>query len=548
MGTREAPKWDLELIKDPVVVIDKDYNLLYLNGAAKRLFGTPGGNKKCYEHLFGFKKPCWNYSGYICPVKESRKGGAEAETFISLVKAGEKFEKRIIRQYRLGEEFFCELYLPYWEIKNLLSEERDRFKRYDEVYISKEELEQLLHYKLAKGERFFLTLINIKKLKHINEIYGVKAGDLVIQATEQVLGQLAAKFPFKFGQIVGGMFVVVPQMELEKLLLFEEELWKRLKELQVEYLHTKIKPRYTITTVEVSPSFIKHLKDLFRLLFYAEKRSDTKGVFHFFEEHQREFIRFLKEREEYTQRVEDILHRRAVTFYLQPIVDLQKGEISHFETLMRFIERDGKVVSAGVYIDLIYEMGLIVDFDTLLLEALDREKEKLTLLGKPIFLNITDEDLRFLSYRKRLQRLIETFKGRGIEVNLELTEQVLFRNWEFIEALADTYRLKFAVDDFGTGYSSLKMVADVVQKGLGKYLKLDCSLIKEFHDNEYIQALVESVVAFAKKTELKIIAECVETEREAELLRSLGIHYGQGWYFYRPMPLEELLKLFDKTQ
>ncbi len=547
MGKEYKPKWDLELIKDPVVVIDGNYNIRYLNRAAKELFGTPEGEKKCYEHLFGFKKPCWNYNGYLCPIKETREGVREAETFVSLVKAVDKLEKRIIRQYRTGE-YFCELFLPYWEIRRLLSEEGERYRRHDDVYISKEELEQLLHYKLSKGERFFLTLINIKKLKHINEIYGVKAGDLVIQATEQVLGQLAAKYPFKFGQIVGGMFVVVPEMELERLLRFEEELWNRLKELQVEYLNTKIKPRYTITTVEVTPNFIKHLKDLFRLLFYAEKRSDTKGVTHFFEKDQKEFIHFLKQREEYTQKVEDILQRKAVTFYLQPIVNLKSGEISHFETLMRFVEPDGRVVSAGVYIDFIYEMGLIVDFDTLLLEALEREKERLTLLGRPIFLNITDEDLRLFSYRRKLKTFIETFKKKGIEVNLELTEQVLFRNWDFIEVLADTYNLKFAVDDFGTGYSSLKMVADVVQKGLGKYLKLDCSLIKGFNENEYIQALVESVVAFAKKTDLRLIAECVETEDQAKLLRDLGIHYGQGWYFYRPMPLEEVLKLFDKTQ
>ena len=536
-------KSSLELVRDPVVVVDEECNVVYLNEKAKELFGPLKEGQKCYSYIFDFQKPCWNYSGYLCPVKEFKEKDTEAETYVNFVKVKNRLEKFLIRVYN-DKKLFAELFLPYQEVREAITAEKGKYPKgvYDEIYLSKEEFEKLLESLLHQKRKFYIVFINIKKLKSINEVYGINAGDLVIKATEQVLGHLSAKFKFKFSQIVGGIFAVLPEEEPKTLEKFEEELLKLLRQVEIEYLNTKIKPRYSITTVEVNPAVIKNLPDLYRLLFYAEKQANGKGISHFFEDKQGAFIEFLHRKEEVSRKIEQFLSQKRVTFHLQPIVDLSTGEISHFELLMRFLE-NGKVVSAGVYIDFIYEFGLIVDFDLLLLEVLDKNREKLTRLGRPIFLNVSDEDLRVLSYRNRLRELIDNFTRNGIEINLELTEQVMFKNWDFIEVLADNYNLKFAVDDFGTGYSSLKMVADVVKKGLGRYLKLDCSLTKDFDKNEYIQALVESVVTFARKTELKLVAECVETEKEYNLLKELGINYGQGWYFYKPMPLEEALKL-----
>ena len=531
----------LDFILDPVVVIDKNYNVLHLNSSAERSFGEFEEGQKCYEYIFGFPKPCWHYPGYKCPIKESQNSD-ERTTFtcVGYVKIGDRYEKRLIRQYRVGDTY-TELYLPYGELVDLIKKP-DKGRRYDEVYLPREELEELIKRLLQRGEVFYLTAINIKKLKYINEIYGIPAGDLVIQGVEQVLARLATRFNFKFSQVAGGHFVVLPFMDLKRIELFEKELLKQFSDLRIRYFEAEIKPRIEITTVEVEPSKLKTIQDVYKLIFYAEKQPRIGQISHFFTNQQEEFLQLLWRKGEAIRHIQRILEERRITFFLQPIVDLVSGKISHFEVLMRFID-NGKIVSAGVYIDLIYELGLIMEFDFLLLNVLREKKNLLAKLGKPIFLNISDEDLKFLSYRKELKNLLAEFENLGIPVSLEITEQVLFKEWGFIETLADRYNLKFAVDDFGTGYSSLKLVADLVSQGMGNYIKLDCSLVREFPNNEYIRALVESVATFARKTELKLIGECVETEEHKNLLKDIGVHYGQGWYFYKPMPLEEALKL-----
>ena len=536
-------KLSLEIIKDPLVVIDKDCNIVYINSAAKELLGNIEGKVKCYSLIKGNSVPCWTLSGYICPLKEYERERKEIINCVGCAKAKDRLEYFLIRQYADEEkELYAELLLPLEELKEVVQTYKEKFRNYDEVYLSKEDFESYLNSLISNGKIFYVVLINIKKLKNINEVYGITAGDLVIRSTEQVLGQLATKFNFKFTQLVGGIFVIIPKMDMKKLENFESELLSHLRKVEISYLNAKIKPRYSITTVEINPKFIKNVTDLYRLLFYAEKQTTGKSVSHFFEKEQKGFILYLQEKEKVTRKITEFLEKKAITFYLQPIVNLKSGEISHFEILMRFLE-NGNVVSAGVYIDFIYELDLIVDFDLLLLESLSKEKDKLIRLRKPIFINVSDEDLRFLSYRKRLRELISTFREEGIDINLELTEQVLFNNWGFVETLAADYDLKFAVDDFGTGYSSLKLVADIVQKGLGKHLKLDCSLIKNFLTNEYVRALVESVVSFAKRTGVEVIGECIETKEQLEALKSIGLDYGQGWYFYKPMPLEEALRL-----
>ncbi|HIO42220.1 MAG TPA: EAL domain-containing protein [Aquifex sp.] len=539
-GSALTCKQCLDLILDPLVVIDSDYNVVGLNSAAEEVFGDFKGGK-CYEYIFGFKKPCWNYSGYFCPIKETLDDGdVDISTFVGNVKVKDRYERRVIRNYRVGDKF-VELYLPYKDFVGIIKSP-EKGKKYDDIYIPREELEKLVKLFLEEGKTFYLTVVNIKKLKYINEIYGIPAGDLVIRAVEQVLSRLALKFNFKFSQVAGGFFLVLPFMGLKDIENFERELLNQFIHLRVKYFNTEIKPRVDITTVEIIPNAVRTLEDVYKLIFYAEKQHRLGQISHFFADKQKEFLKLLERKGEAIRHIQQILEERRVTFFLQPIVDLSTEKIFHFEVLMRFID-NGKIVSAGVYIDLIYELGLIVEFDYLLLNALREKKELLARLGKPIFLNISDEDLKFISYRKGLKSLLDEFESMGIPVSLEITEQILFKEWGFIETLADRYQLKFAIDDFGTGYSSLRLVADLITKGLGNYIKLDCSLIKEFPKNEYIQALVESIATFAKKTDLKLVGECVETEEHKNLLKKIGVHYGQGWYFYKPMPLEEILKL-----
>ncbi len=74
-------------------------------------------------------------------------------------------------------------------------------------------------------------------------------------------------------------------------------------------------------------------------------------------------------------------------------------------------------------------------------------------------------------------------------------------------------------------------------------VKIDCSLVKNYLTNRYIKAITDGVISFAKNADLKTIGECIETREQMEALKEAGLNYGQGWFFYKPMPLEEAIKL-----
>ncbi len=529
----------LDLILDPVVVIGGDYRVLYANKVARELFGEDL-KKSCYSYIYGFNEPCWKYAGYHCPIKD-REEGIKKELFVQYVRVKDNFVKKIVREYCL-DGTFVELYLPYEEFVEAIKEYPSYPRKKDDVYLSKGEFETLLNKLLAEKKHFYLITVNIKKLKYINEIYGIPAGDLVIKAVEQVLSKLSSKYKFKFAQVAGGYFIIFLDQNLEQIEKFERELLDEFKKVNVLYMGKDIYPRISITTIEVFPQMVKNLKLLYKLIFYAERVRDTREIFHLLESGQREIIEFLQRKEELTQKLQKFIKEDSVLFYLQPVVDMETLEISHFEILMRFKE-DGKIVSAGKYIDIIYELGLIVDFDLKLLEKLEERIEDLKKLRRPIFLNVSAEDLKVMNYRRKLKALIERFQREACPVYLELTEQVVFQEWDFIETLAEEYGLRIAVDDFGSGYSSLKLVADLVSKKISDTVKIDMSLTRDYLKNPYTRAMVDSLALFSEKANVHLIAEGIENEELYEALKAAGIKYGQGWHFYKPMPLEEALKL-----
>jgi EAL domain-containing protein (putative c-di-GMP-specific phosphodiesterase class I) len=195
---------------------------------------------------------------------------------------------------------------------------------------------------------------------------------------------------------------------------------------------------------------------------------------------------------------------------------------------------------------LIYELNLITDFN---LKVLDKLVEYLPILkkaGKKVFVNVSSIDLKKLNFRQKLIETIITFQNEGLDLGIELTEQAVFEDYEFLEFLNQGLGIKFAIDDFGTGYSSLKMVIDLFSKGLISAIKLDCTLVKSYFESEGARALITSIVEFTKMFNLETIAECVETKEHVDTLRKLGVTHGQGWYFYKALPVWELPEVAKK--
>ena len=123
-------------------------------------------------------------------------------------------------------------------------------------------------------------------------------------------------------------------------------------------------------------------------------------------------------------------------------------------------------------------------------------------------------------------------------LDIELTESCLVEDEKLAHRLIRMFRELGAhvhLDDFGTGYSSLSQLARLPLD----ILKLDGSFIQSIHTDAKMRALVRSMVAVGHELNLKIVAECVETQEQADFLRNIGVGYAQGYLFGKPMKLSD---------
>jgi EAL domain-containing protein (putative c-di-GMP-specific phosphodiesterase class I) len=238
------------------------------------------------------------------------------------------------------------------------------------------------------------------------------------------------------------------------------------------------------------------------------------------------------EHRERTRKVADLkstIREGAVYIEYHPIVVTATGEVYGYEALARGSLRGLR--SPEVLFSVAEEANLIWELSRLCrrraIEGMDANLEPDQLL----FLNIDPHDFRDPTFRYL------NIDELGIEhperIVLEITERTAITDYPAFQEYLRSFReqgFRFAVDDAGSGYAGLGSIANLSPD----YIKLDISLISGIDTNFMKQNLVETMVTFADDHGIKVIAEGVEQKEEYETVKSLGVHFTQGFLFHRP--------------
>ena len=238
-------------------------------------------------------------------------------------------------------------------------------------------------------------------------------------------------------------------------------------------------------------------------------------------------------------RINRLCHPEHILCMYQPIVDLTTGRVAGCEVLMRL--RDGdEIISPDRVIPLIMEKKLGWALDSAVSERALRELT-VALPAKEeappfkVALNFFPENIRYLQLRELLQPL----QSNRIAVNVEVTEYGMSDDlFDDIARLRDDHYL-ISVDDFGTGYSNL----GTVKRLSPNFLKIDRSFVFDMEDDSLRSSLIPEIVAIANAVQAEVIAEGVENEKQASRLKHMGVRYGQGYWFGRPLPLADFLQM-----
>ena len=254
----------------------------------------------------------------------------------------------------------------------------------------------------------------------------------------------------------------------------------------------------------------------------------------------------LKAQQQLLSELEHALDNHEFTFFLQPKCNSMTRAIVGMEALVRWNHPTRGCVQPSEFMPLLENTGLITRLDQYIWEAVCQTLQKWQASGSnlvPVSVNVSVVDIVNLDVPQIFSDLVEKYQLEPKLLLAEITETMLAENSSVVEnAIQGLHRKGFSVmmDDFGSGYSSLNMLKDTNVDAI----KLDMKLIDMNQQNRSkgVQ-IVESVINMAHRLNLPIIAEGVETPEQVSMLQAADCLYTQGYYFFKPMPIENAEKL-----
>jgi len=390
----------------------------------------------------------------------------------------------------------------------------------------------------AHAEPFALMLVDVKGFKKINGDMGMAAGDLMLRvAASRLKGCL--KNTDWLGRLGGDEFAVVlhgisARGAAESVASRMASVFRKT----IEINDTLITPGCDIG-IAFYPADGEDLASLLRsaefALSYAKGEEGQDYQFYTLE---------MAATAEQHRKLESELHqsirRNELRLFYQPIVDLQAGCIVGAEALIRWQHPTLGLVAPDVFIPVAEESHFICEIGLWVLETACQQLAIWQAAGHAHYLSI-NVSARQIPDELPPELILVMLKRYGLPESalaLEITEGVLLsdvnKGVTWLKELRDA-GFRVYMDDFGTGYSSLSYLKrfpiDVV--------KVDKSFIRDMNEENNDRVLVQAIIAMSQALGLQVVAEGVENECQFSLLREMHCHYGQGYYFSRPIPAHE---------
>ncbi len=241
------------------------------------------------------------------------------------------------------------------------------------------------------------------------------------------------------------------------------------------------------------------------------------------------------------------LSNGRITYYLQPQVDMETGEIIGAEALTRWIDKDGSLISPATFIPALEESGFVVTLDKYIWQGVAiwlRERLDRGLRVVPISLNVSRVDILACDVAEHMGSLAAQYNLPPELMRIEITETAYTGESEAVDRLtADLHTRGFStyMDDFGTGQSTLAMLKSVNVD----VIKLDRTFVPTGDSHGRSSQIMASMLDMASSLDLPVVVEGVETNEQAALLRQMGARFAQGFLYYRPMPAADFEALLD---
>ncbi len=553
-------------IDQSVMVIDREYNVLLANDAAKQnsdkyMIQDPS-QPKCYEVSHHQDHPC-DGEQHQCPLIETFEQG----------KSVQRVHKHVTPS---GEEQFLELTTTplynkdheAYAVVELGHNITEHLKTQKVLEKQKDELDYRAHYdaltslpnrvlfidrlkhsmEIAKrdNDQVALIFIDLDHFKEINDSIGHHAGDYILKECATRLQSILRKIDTvsRFG---GDEFTVILEKisnenEIVDIVLL---IISKLKE-PYTYEHRKL---YCGASIGISiypengNTHQELLKNADAAMYKAKENG--RGTYSFY---TKTMTKKAHERVLQETKLRESMKNDAFTVYYQPIININTHKIVGYEALLRCIDMDGTVIYPVNFIAIIEQTGLIIDIGKVILERVFLQAvswKQMHMEYEKISINISAKQLKDPEFLPFIEALLQRTKCDPSWIEFEIIESFIIG--DIIEAINVLEKIKnlginISLDDFGTGYSSLSYLKKLpINK-----LKIDKSFIDDIPFDENDKIITKTIIHLANDMDIAVLAEGVETKEQEKFLIENGCSLAQGYLYDMALSVDEIERKYYK--
>ncbi len=383
---------------------------------------------------------------------------------------------------------------------------------------------------------YILATLDIDYFKAVNDTYGHDVGDKILTKTAQIItSTVRAKedIVIRYG---GEEFIVLAKINRNDNLSainVIERIFKNIQEAEFYISHSEFIKITVSIGVNLVPYKSRSFSDAFKLADLALYNAKNKG---------RNNIEIYDEREnKHTDlslsinEIKDAIEKKQITCFYQKILDAKTQEVSHYEALLRIIDKNGNIILPENILPIIKGTFILRNITKAILKICYKQLQENRDIKINVNLNPKDIiDDSILQILKKFALEDNISNRLGLEI-VESEDLITCNEAKDNLLMLKNLGYKLFIDDFGSGYSNFIYLTEIKTD----YIKIDESIIGKMLEDKICFLLVKSIIDFAKEANIKVVAEYVINKEIYEMVKLLGVDYVQGYYFSIPQEMDK---------